>query len=75
VAWHDGVGVLDVGLLDVSLRSDQMLSLKAYIIARENVFVVLEGSLDGRADLQAGDFFLAADVEFLHGAGDDVAEG
>jgi hypothetical protein len=28
VAWHDGVGVLDVGLLDVSLWSDQMLSLE-----------------------------------------------
>jgi hypothetical protein len=37
--------------------------------------VMLEDSLDGRADLQAGDLLLAADVEFLHGAGDDVAEG
>jgi hypothetical protein len=37
--------------------------------------MVLEGSLDGRADLQAGDLIIAADVEFLHGAGDDVAEG
>jgi hypothetical protein len=48
---------------------------KTYIVARENVFMVLEGSLDGRADLQAGDLLIAADVEFLHGAGDDVAEG
>jgi hypothetical protein len=59
------------------LQFDQMLSLETYVVARKDVFMMLEGSLDGRADIEAGDFLalLAAEVEFLHGADGDVTKG
>ena len=54
-----------------------MLSLETYVVARKDVLMVLEGSLDGRADIEAGDFLalLAAEMEFLNGADGDVTKG